>query len=90
MGAHPDDYRRVAPKYSYIHVDDFPSPRDLADYLNQLDSDDDLYNAYFRWKGTGEFIDTRFFCRLCAMLHNPKKRHYPNFRWEHISLQKYF
>ncbi|WAR27757.1 FUCTA-like protein [Mya arenaria] len=24
MGAHPDDYRRVAPPGSFIHVEDFP------------------------------------------------------------------
>ena len=71
MGAHPDDYARAAPEGSYIHVDDFESPKALAEYLHQLDKDDDAYNAYFRWKGTGEFIDTQFFCRVCAMLHDP-------------------
>lgn len=69
MGAHPDDYRRVAPDHSFIHVDQFESPRELARFLHKLDADDDLYNAYFRWKGTGEFINTYFFCRLCALLH---------------------
>lgn len=69
MGAHPDDYRRAAPHKSYIHVDDFPSPKELAKYLHQLDVDDEAYNDYFRWKGTGEFINTHFFCRLCAMVH---------------------
>ncbi|KAL0275930.1 UNVERIFIED_CONTAM: hypothetical protein PYX00_003641 [Menopon gallinae] len=70
MGAHPEDYARSAPEHSYIHVDDFASPKELAAYLHKLDRDDDLYNSYFRWKGTGEFINTYFFCRLCAMLHD--------------------
>lgn len=48
MGAHPDDYARAAPYKSYIHVDDFSSPKDLADYLHLLDQNDDLYNEYFR------------------------------------------
>ena len=49
MGAHPDDYARAAPFKSYIHVDDFTSPRALADYLHLLDQNPDLYNQYFKW-----------------------------------------
>ncbi|XP_026822524.1 glycoprotein 3-alpha-L-fucosyltransferase A-like [Rhopalosiphum maidis] len=70
MGGRREDYERMAPKHSYVHVDDYESPRRLAEYLRRLDADDDLYNEYFRWKGAGEFIDTKFFCRLCAMLHD--------------------
>ncbi|XP_029656706.1 glycoprotein 3-alpha-L-fucosyltransferase A-like [Octopus sinensis] len=69
MGAHPDEYREVAPENSYIHYEDFKSPKELADYLHELDKNDTLYNEYFKWKGTGEFIDTKFWCRVCAMLH---------------------
>lgn len=50
MGARPEDYARSAPQHSYIHVDDFDSPKDLADYLHALDKDDKLYNEYFNWK----------------------------------------
>ena len=69
MGAHPDDYTKVAPPNSFIHVEEFNSPRQLAEYIHILDNNDKLYNEYFRWKGTGEFVDTKFVCRLCAMLH---------------------
>lgn len=71
MGARPEDYQRSAPEGSYIHVDEFNNPRELAQYLHRLDKDNDLYNSYFKWKGTGEFINTYFWCRLCAMLHTP-------------------
>uniref|UniRef100_T1KST4 Fucosyltransferase n=1 Tax=Tetranychus urticae TaxID=32264 RepID=T1KST4_TETUR len=73
MGAHPEDYKRSAPANSYIHVDNFLSPRDLAQYLDQLDANDTLFNQYLNWKGSGEFINTYFWCRLCAMLHAPIK-----------------
>lgn len=73
MGAHPDDYARLAPPKSYIHVDDFESPKALAEYLQKVDKDDDLYNSYFRWKGTGKFIDTKFWCRLCTMVHEAQR-----------------
>ena len=68
MGAHPLDYLRSAPPHSYIHVDDFSSPEHLAEYLHELDANDTLYNSYFRWKGTGEYINTKFLCRLCSMV----------------------
>ncbi|GIX91586.1 glycoprotein 3-alpha-L-fucosyltransferase A [Caerostris darwini] len=71
MGARPEDYARSAPPHSYIHVEDFSGPEDLALYLRQLDANDTLYNEYFTWKNTGEFIHTRFWCRLCALLHAP-------------------
>lgn len=72
MGAPPSDYEKFAPLQSYIHVDHFKSPKELADYLNILDKNDDLYNSYFEWKGTGEFLgeQAKLFCRLCALLHD--------------------
>lgn len=69
MGAPKSDYEQLAPPASYIHVDDFGSPKELADYLKLLDADDATYYSYFRWKTLGRFIDTKFICRVCAMLH---------------------
>lgn len=69
LGASPDDYRALAPPGSFIHVDDFTDPKQLADYLHTLDKNDTLYNEYFRWKVTGGFANTRYMCRLCALLH---------------------
>ncbi|XP_061171806.1 glycoprotein 3-alpha-L-fucosyltransferase A-like [Saccostrea echinata] len=73
MGAHPDDYKRSAPPNSYLHVEDFESAENLGDYLKFLDANDEKYNEYFKWKGTGDFIDTKFWCRLCAMLNDINK-----------------
>lgn len=70
MGARPEDYELSAPQKSYIHIDEFASPKELAEFLDILDKNDDLYNSYFKWKGTGEFINTYYWCRLCAMLHD--------------------
>ena len=50
MGARPEDYADAAPYKSYIHVDDFDSPKELAEFLHKLDEDDQLYNEYFKWK----------------------------------------
>lgn len=71
MGGRPLDYLRASPDHSFIHVEDFPSVKALAEYLHLLDRNETLYNEYLRWKGSGEFINTYFWCRLCAMLHAP-------------------
>ena len=70
MGGRREDYDRIAPPHSYIHVEDFKSVEELAQFLKKLDKNDALYNKYFQWKGTGEFINTKFWCRVCAMLHD--------------------
>ncbi|XP_055309120.1 glycoprotein 3-alpha-L-fucosyltransferase A-like isoform X2 [Sitodiplosis mosellana] len=72
MGSTPEDYEKYAPLRSFIHVDHFKSPKELAEYLHILDQNDDLYNSYFKWKGTGEFIPNwaYFWCRICALLHD--------------------
>ena len=69
MGAHPDEYKKIAPPRSYIHVDLFESPKELAEYLKFLDKHDEFYNSYFLWKETGHFINTKSLCRLCSMVH---------------------
>ncbi|KAJ8709151.1 hypothetical protein PYW07_008977 [Mythimna separata] len=82
MGARASEYAALAPHNSYIHVEEFASPEELASYLRRIDEDDNLYNSYFKWKGTGEFINTYFFCRVCAMVHANERRqrsaHYRN------------
>lgn len=50
MGASPEEYAKVAPPNSFIHVDDFQDPAELAAYLRKVDEDDQLYNSYFKWK----------------------------------------
>jgi len=73
MGAPRADYERAAPPGSFIHVDDFESPRQLAEHLRAVAGDRDRYNSYFRWQGAGEYIDTKFWCRLCALLHETRR-----------------
>ncbi len=73
MGARKADYLAAAPPDSFIHVDDFTDPMDLAAYLHRLNRDDSLYSQYFRWKGSGSFVNTKFWCRLCAMAHDDAK-----------------
>ncbi|XP_077974872.1 3-galactosyl-N-acetylglucosaminide 4-alpha-L-fucosyltransferase FUT3-like [Styela clava] len=50
MGPTREDYEKIAPVHSFIHVDDFPSIPKLAEYLQQLDKDDIRYGEYLKWK----------------------------------------
>ena len=76
MGARPDDYATALPPHSFIHVDDFRSPRELADYLLELDADDARYNEYFRWKSDWVLAGHSYWCRLCGLLHVASERQY--------------
>ena len=68
------NYSKFLPPHSYIDVHDFSSPEKLADYLLRLDSDEDLYNSYFRWKTT-QYATTfsDHLCQFCEFLNT--KRH---------------
>ena len=48
MGAELEEYQRVAPQNSFIHVNQFKGPKELAEYLHILDQDDQQYNEYFK------------------------------------------
>ena len=71
-------HARAAPAHSFINVLDFPTVRDLASYLIQLDRNDTLYNEYFWWKrhfrvrnaNLYDGLHYRTFCSLCAALHD--------------------
>lgn len=75
-------HSRTAPPHSFINALDFPSVRHLADYLMELDRNDDLYNEYFWWKDHyrvrngiyHEGLQYKTFCSLCAALHDPSRQ----------------
>ncbi len=76
-----NNYARAAPPHSFINVMDYPSIKDLADYLLVLSKNETLYNEYFWWKPYFKIrnrlildgIHYRTFCSLCAALHDPVK-----------------
>ena len=98
MGAGKEEYEQVAPPHSYIHVDDFPSAKDLARYLKLLNKDTRLYNEYFRWQRQGtassqiNYLPNKstYWCDLCAALHNdklPNKAHWDLDKWWSVEEQ---
>ncbi|XP_053305209.1 3-galactosyl-N-acetylglucosaminide 4-alpha-L-fucosyltransferase FUT3-like [Spea bombifrons] len=72
MGPPRENYERFIPPDSFIHVDDFSSPQELATYLLELDKDDKRYQQYFNWrtqfKSNGTFDWAEIYCRVCTAL----------------------
>ncbi|XP_041044280.1 4-galactosyl-N-acetylglucosaminide 3-alpha-L-fucosyltransferase 9-like [Carcharodon carcharias] len=50
LGPSRNNYENYIPADSFIHVDDFHSVKELADYLHKLDVNKDLYMHYFKWR----------------------------------------
>jgi len=51
-GPSRETYERLLPPHSFIHVGDFPTLKDLAEYILHLDKNEEEYRKYFRWKVT--------------------------------------
>ena len=49
-GSSIEDYSRVAPPNSFIHVKNFTSPKHLAKHLKYIANNDDAYNYYHQWR----------------------------------------
>eukprot|EP01137_Pigoraptor_chileana_P011932 Opistho-2@63579 len=77
MGA-PDIHLHVPGPKSVIRTADFPGPKELAEYLMELDKDDAKYAEYFKWDRahTQNFVDkycaTPFYCRMCKLVRERK------------------
>lgn len=50
VGASREDYEAVAPKDSFIHVNDFKSVKELGEFLKNLVEDKERYASYFKWR----------------------------------------
>ncbi|XP_040581203.1 glycoprotein 3-alpha-L-fucosyltransferase A isoform X1 [Lepeophtheirus salmonis] len=70
FGTNISDYEYVAPKKSFIHVDEFDSPKELATYLEDLNENDEKFFAYQTWRSLF-FVDVPNFsspCEFCRVL----------------------
>ena len=79
-GPNREDYQRVAPPHSFIHVDDFQTDEQLAQLLQSIGNNRNLFGKYHYWR---RFYDVYFeaknvepfrFCELCYRLNTNKRR----------------
>ncbi|XP_026888673.2 4-galactosyl-N-acetylglucosaminide 3-alpha-L-fucosyltransferase 9-like [Electrophorus electricus] len=50
LGPPRENYEKFVPGSSFIHINDFLSPKSLAQYLIMVNRDEELYKSYFRWR----------------------------------------
>ncbi|XP_034051355.1 alpha-(1,3)-fucosyltransferase 9-like [Thalassophryne amazonica] len=77
LGPPRQNYENFVPGDSFIHVNDFTSPKELADYLLLLDKNEEMYLRYFEWrrhfKVRKPYIWSEHTCLVCDYLRNHKE-----------------
>ncbi|XP_051510818.1 4-galactosyl-N-acetylglucosaminide 3-alpha-L-fucosyltransferase 9-like [Myxocyprinus asiaticus] len=77
LGPARQNYENFVPGNAFIHVDDFLSPKELADYLLLLDKNEELYLQYFEWRKHFKVKLSYFWaehtCRACDYLQRHKE-----------------
>ena len=74
------DYAKIAPPHSFINALDYLDPKDLAEYLNYLISNQTAYNEYFWWQPYYTVYKdepknfARAMCQMCEALNDPIKK----------------
>jgi len=64
-------YSKMAPAKSYIDVQQFETPKHLAQYLQYLDGNIKAYAEYFEWKRYFKVNWwSKIFCQLCKSLND--------------------
>lgn len=82
MGAPKDNYTSLLPPNSFINVDDFATPRDLATYLNYLFNTPSEFRRFFRWRKHFQVLNEHgyfqslsyHYCRVCEAMNYNKKQ----------------
>ncbi|XP_048768263.1 glycoprotein 3-alpha-L-fucosyltransferase A-like [Ostrea edulis] len=72
----PQNVHEYIPKGTYINIMDYSSPSELAQDLQRIGSDEDLYSSYLRGKdkyGARQFSWYNVLCPMCARLHEEKQ-----------------
>ena len=66
-----DDYTKVSPPNSFLHVYNFTSIQKLGEHLRYLMNNDDSYNQYHEWRYKYSINTDRNIpaCQVCELLH---------------------
>ncbi|XP_038128991.1 4-galactosyl-N-acetylglucosaminide 3-alpha-L-fucosyltransferase 9-like [Cyprinodon tularosa] len=77
LGTSRQNYENFVPGDAFIHVDDFKSPKELAEYLLLLDKNQELYLSYFKWRKHFVVKKPHFWvehtCKACKYIRQHKE-----------------
>ncbi|XP_045624133.1 glycoprotein 3-alpha-L-fucosyltransferase A [Procambarus clarkii] len=76
MGTSVENYKKLMPPNSFIHIDEYDSPQHLAKHLQYLASNSEAYNKYHEWRSKFRVLNEHGFfqtpvyhyCRVCEAL----------------------
>lgn len=78
LGPSREIYERLLPPEAFIHVDDFATVRELAQYLLMLWRTPDLLMSHLRWRGGHRIHRPTFwaehYCRACEVVRKTRGR----------------
>ena len=77
LGPNKENYQKILPPNSFIHIDYSTNLSQIAIQLEHISNDFDAFSSYHQWRNdyrpiswkSNYFIDDRF-CDLCIKLHN--------------------
>ncbi|XP_069842697.1 alpha-(1,3)-fucosyltransferase 7 [Dendropsophus ebraccatus] len=83
LGPPRQNYEKFLPSDSFIHISDFPSPKNLSDFIGKITPQ--RYQEFFRWRqvyGIKHYNDWRErFCMICTKYPSlPKNKVYTDIR----------
>ncbi|KAL0150838.1 hypothetical protein M9458_053857 [Cirrhinus mrigala] len=77
LGPPRKNYEEFIPGNAFIHVDDFSSPKELAEHLKLLDQNESLYRQYFTWRehfvASTTYFGPEHACWACDHIRRYKK-----------------
>ncbi|EFB20499.1 hypothetical protein PANDA_017864, partial [Ailuropoda melanoleuca] len=75
LGPSRENYENYIPADSFIHVEDYNSPSELAKYLKEVDKNNKLYLSYFNWRKDFTVNLPRFWESHACLACDHVKRH---------------
>ncbi|KAF2883562.1 hypothetical protein ILUMI_22626 [Ignelater luminosus] len=81
MGTKPEILNQILPPHSYIHVNDYENPKDLADYIIYLNNTPSELEKYLEWRNHFKTVnehgyfqsESAHYCRVCEALNYNSK-----------------
>ncbi|XP_038212080.1 4-galactosyl-N-acetylglucosaminide 3-alpha-L-fucosyltransferase FUT6-like [Zerene cesonia] len=76
MGPKPDECDKILPPNSFLHINNFDKPRDLAKYIIHLSANDEALLNFHRWRNHFKIVNEHgyfgtksfHYCRVCEAL----------------------